>query len=130
MDKKNQISSQVALPISIDGKENVIQPSADALLMKTETICTDNGNYIVSQKDARGNIVTNTLDEDGNGRVEAVTDPAGNTIRYGYDESNRIESVIFEKEDPNDETNTIQYILIVLIMLIIKVISSRHEIVK
>ncbi|MBQ4620441.1 MAG: hypothetical protein IJB25_11285 [Clostridia bacterium] len=53
----------------------MIQPSADALLMKTETIYTDNGNYIVSQKDARGNIVTNTLDEDGNGRVEAVTDP-------------------------------------------------------
>ena len=58
-----------------NAKENVIQPSADALLMKTETIYTDNGNYIVSQKDARGNIVTNTLDEDGNGRVEAVTDP-------------------------------------------------------
>ena len=92
-----------------NAKENVIQPSADALLMKTETIYTDNGNYIVSRKDARGNIVTNTLDEDGNGRIEAVTDPAGNTIRYGYDESNRIESVIFEKEDPNDETNTIQY---------------------
>ena len=68
--------------------ENTIQPSADALFMKTQTTYTDNGNYIASQKDARGNVVTNAINS--NGKVTAVTDPAGNTIHYYYDNSNRV----------------------------------------
>ena len=87
--------------------ENVIQPASNQPFMKTVTVYTENGNYIVSQKDARGNIVTNTIDN--NDKVTAVTDPAGNTVHYGYDESNRIESVVFEKADPNDPEKTIQY---------------------
>ena len=67
---------------------NVFQPSADAPLMKTETVYSGNGNYVISQKDARGNVVTNIIDS--NGKVLSVTDPAGFTVNYAYDASNRV----------------------------------------
>ena len=71
--------------------ENIIQPSADALFMKTQTTYTDNGNYVASQKDARGLSVVNWLD--ANGKVLGVTDPEGNSVTYAYDNSNRITGV-------------------------------------
>ncbi len=73
---------------------NVVQPSADAPLMKTETVYSDNGNYVIAQKDARGNSVVNLLDT--NGRTISVTDPAGNSIFYAYDNSNRVIGVTSE----------------------------------
>jgi len=73
---------------------NVVQPSADAPLMKTETVYSDNGNYVIAQKDARGNSVVNLLDS--NGRTVSVTDPAGNSVFYAYDASNRVVGVTSE----------------------------------
>ena len=46
---------------------------------------------MTKQKDARGNEVTNTLD--GNGKVLSVTDPAGQSVGYTYDASNRVTKV-------------------------------------
>ena len=49
---------------------NVVQPSADAPLMKTETVYNDNGNYVISQKDVRGNSVVNLIDSNGRMDIE------------------------------------------------------------
>ena len=46
---------------------------------------------MTKQKDARGNEVTNTLD--GNGKALSVTDPAGQSVGYTYDASNRVTKV-------------------------------------
>ena len=62
--------------------------------MKTETVYSDNGNYVIAQKDARGNSVVNLLDS--NGRTVSVTDPAGNSVFYAYDASNRVVGVTSE----------------------------------
>ena len=45
----------------------------------------------MSDKDARVNEVTNTLD--ANGKVLSVTDPAGQSVGYTYDGSNRVTKV-------------------------------------
>ena len=86
---------------------NVVQPAEDAPLMKAETEYTNNGNYVVAQKDARGNSTSNFVDI--NGKVLFVTDPVGNSIHYGYDTSNRVTSVIFEKDDPDNSFQVIDY---------------------
>ena len=71
---------------------HTIQPADGQPLMKTETVYTENGNFAVSKKDARGNIVTNNID--ANGKLLSVTDPAGNTVSYTYDNSNRVTEVV------------------------------------
>ncbi|MBR6070891.1 MAG: RHS repeat protein, partial [Ruminococcus sp.] len=68
-----------------------IQENSTSPLIKTETEYTANGNYVTKQKDARGNEVTNTLD--ANGKVLSVTDPAGQSVGYTYDSSNRVTKV-------------------------------------
>ena len=70
---------------------NTIQENATSPLIRTETEYTANGNFVTKQKDARGNEVTNTLD--GNGKVLSVTDPAGQSVGYTYDASNRVTKV-------------------------------------
>ena len=70
---------------------STIQENATAPLIRTETEYTANGNYDAKQKDARGNEVTNTLD--ANGKVLSVTDPAGQSVGYTYDSSNRVTKV-------------------------------------
>ena len=70
---------------------STIQENASAPLIRTETEYTVNGNYLTKQKDARGNEVTNTLD--ANGKVLSVTDPAGQSVGYTYDSSNRVTKV-------------------------------------
>ena len=70
---------------------STIQENASAPLIRTETEYTANGNYVTKQKDARGNEVTNTLD--ANGKVLSVTDPAGQSVGYTYDSSNRVTKV-------------------------------------
>ena len=97
-EKKRHLALTSATPMGVksattydqyrNSTANVVQPSADAPLMKTETVYSDNGNYVSNHKDARGNIVTNTID--GNGKVFAVTDPSGFTVNYAYDASNRV----------------------------------------
>ena len=46
---------------------------------------------MTKQRDARGNEVVNTLDV--NGKLLSVTDPSGQSVNYGYDDSNRVTSV-------------------------------------
>ena len=69
----------------------VVQENASAPLIKTETEYTEDGNFVTKQRDARGNEVTNTLD--ANGKLLSVTDPAGQSVSYSYDASNRVTSV-------------------------------------
>ena len=68
-----------------------VQENASAPLIRTETEYTEDGNFVTKQRDARGNEVVNTLDE--NGKLLSVTDPAGQSVNYGYDDSNRVTSV-------------------------------------
>ena len=70
---------------------STIQENTSAPLIRTETEYTANGNYVTKQKDARGNEVSNTLD--ANGKVLSVTDPAGQSVGYTYDSSNRVTKV-------------------------------------
>jgi len=74
--------------------ENIVQPADGQPFMKTETVYTENGNYVASRKDARGNSVVNWLD--ANGKVLGVTDPEGNSVTYAYDNANRITGVTAE----------------------------------
>ena len=69
----------------------VVQENTSAPLIKTETEYTEDGNFVTKQRDARGNEVTNTLD--ANGKLLSVTDPAGQSVSYSYDASNRVTSV-------------------------------------
>ena len=68
-----------------------VQENASAPLIRTETEYTDDGNFVTKQRDARGNEVVNTLD--ANGKLLSVTDPSGQSVNYGYDDSNRVTSV-------------------------------------
>jgi len=102
--KKRHLQLSAATPMGVksattydqygNSTTNVVQPSADAPLMKTETVYSDNGNYVIAQKDARGNSIVNLLDS--NGRTISVTDPAGNSVFYAYDASNRVVGVTSE----------------------------------
>ena len=69
----------------------VVQENTSAPLIKTETEYTEDGNFVTKQRDARGNEVTNTLD--ANGKLLSVTDPAGQSVHYSYDASNRVTGV-------------------------------------
>ena len=69
----------------------VVQENTSAPLIKTETEYTEDGNFVTKQRDARGNEVVNTLDE--NGKLLSVTDPAGQSVHYSYDASNRVTGV-------------------------------------
>mgnify|MGYP002561904978 FL=1 len=68
-----------------------MQENASAPLIRTETEYTEDGNFVTKQRDARGNEVVNTLDV--NGKLLSVTDPSGQSVNYGYDDSNRVTSV-------------------------------------
>ena len=68
-----------------------VQENASAPLIRTETEYTEDGNFVTKQRDARGNEVTNTLD--ANGKLLSVTDPAGQSVHYSYDASNRVTGV-------------------------------------
>ena len=68
-----------------------VQENASASLIRTETEYTEDGNFLAKQKDTRGNEIVNTLD--ANGKLLSVTDPSGQSVNYGYDDSNRVTSV-------------------------------------
>ena len=68
-----------------------VQENASAPLIRTETEYTEDGNFVAKQRDACGNEVTNTLD--ANGKLLSVTDPAGQSVHYSYDSSNRVTGV-------------------------------------
>jgi len=70
---------------------STVQQDASGDFIRTETGYTDDGNYVRTQTDARGNTVTNEVDE--NGRVLSVTDPANKQVSYQYDASNRVTEV-------------------------------------
>ena len=60
--------------------------------IRTETAYTANGNYTASTKDARGNTVTQSVNQ-RDGSLTSVTDPAGQTVAYTYDASKRVTKV-------------------------------------
>ena len=89
---------------------STIQEDSTVPLIRTETEYTTNGNYVTKQKDARGNEVTNTLD--ANGKVLSVTDPAGQSVGYTYDSSNRVtkvETVYTQDGQPRTSKNEYTY---------------------
>ncbi len=69
----------------------VVQENTSAPLIRTETEYTEDGNFVTKQRDARSNEVVNILD--ANGKLLSVTDPAGQSVNYSYDASNRVTSV-------------------------------------
>ena len=60
--------------------------------IRTESTYTENGNYPASTKDARGNVVSQTVNPK-DGTLESVTDPTGQTVNYTYDASKRVTGV-------------------------------------
>ena len=60
--------------------------------IRTESTYTENGNYPASTKDARGNVVSQTVNPK-DGTLQSVTDPTGQTVNYTYDASKRVTGV-------------------------------------
>ena len=61
-------------------------------IVETSSVYTADGNYIVSQTDARGKTVTTVTDTD-KGTTESVTDPNGQVVNYTYDTLRRVTEV-------------------------------------
>ena len=60
--------------------------------VRTENTYTTDGNYTATTKDARGNVVTQSVNAN-DGTLTSVTDPTGQTVSYTYDASKRVTSV-------------------------------------
>ncbi len=60
--------------------------------IRTEATYTSDGNYPLTSKDARGNIVTRDTNA-YDGTVTKVTDPTGQAVTYAYDASKRVTAV-------------------------------------
>ena len=60
--------------------------------IRTESTYTSDGNYSASTKDARGNVVSQVVNQK-DGTLQSVTDPTGQTVNYDYDASKRVTGV-------------------------------------
>ena len=60
--------------------------------IRTENTYTSDGNYSAATKDARGNVVSQSVNPK-DGTLESVTDPTGQTVNYTYDASKRVTGV-------------------------------------
>ena len=58
--------------------------SSGSVVIETQTTYTSNQNYVATQKDARGKVVTSNIDLTA-GTLTSVTDPNGQTVNYQYD---------------------------------------------
>lgn len=68
------------------------QKSGDGAFIKSESTYTADGNYKVTSKDARGNVVFQNVNAT-DGTLQSVTDPNGQTVYYAYDASKRVTGV-------------------------------------
>ncbi len=84
----------------------------------SKTVYTDDGNYILSSIDERGNATSYTYytDENGdmNGQVKSITDPNGNTICYTYYDDGNVKDVFLDLNDngtcdSGETVNTFEY---------------------
>ena len=60
--------------------------------IRTESTYTADGNYSASTKDARGNVVSQVVNQK-DGTLQSVTDPTNQTVNYTYDASKRVTGV-------------------------------------
>ena len=60
--------------------------------IRTESTYIADGNYSASTKDARGNVVSQVVNQK-DGTLQSVTDPTGQTVNYDYDASKRVTGV-------------------------------------
>ncbi len=60
--------------------------------IRTENTYTSDGNYSASTKDARGNVVSQVVNQQ-DGTLQSVTDPTNQTVNYTYDASKRVTGV-------------------------------------
>ena len=60
--------------------------------IRTESTYTSDGNYSATTKDARGNVVSQVVNQK-DGMLQSVTDPTNQTVNYTYDASKRVTGV-------------------------------------
>ena len=60
--------------------------------IRTENTYTTDGNYAATTKDARGNVVTQSVNT-SDGTLTSMTDPTGQAVSYTYDASKRVTAV-------------------------------------
>ena len=101
-EKKKHLLKSTTSPLGIitaatyDNKGNPLtsqtKNSDASLVIETQTTYTTNKNYVATQKDARGKIVTSNIDLTA-GTLTSVTDPKGQTVNYQYDTLKRTTGV-------------------------------------
>ena len=101
-EKKKHLLKSTTSPLGIitastyDAKGNPLtsqtKNSDASLVIETQTTYTANKNYVATQKDARGKVVTSNIDLQ-TGLLNSVTDPKGQTVEYSYDEMKRTTGV-------------------------------------
>ena len=60
--------------------------------IRSEKTYTEDGNFALTAKDARGNTVTRSTNA-RTGELNSVTDPTGQTVNYAYDDAKRVTGV-------------------------------------
>lgn len=101
-EKKKHLLKSTTSPLGIvtantyDAKGNPLtgqtKNSNGSLVIETQTTYTANKNYVATQKDARGKVVTSNIDLTA-GTLTSVTDPKGQTVNYEYDALKRTTGV-------------------------------------
>ncbi len=98
-DRKKHLLKKSTSPLGIiseytyDNKGNPettqTRDAGSTAIVKAETAYTPDQNYVLTQKDARGKVITTQTDPQ-KGTTQSVTDPTGQTVSYAYDALRRI----------------------------------------
>ena len=101
-EKKKHLLKSTTSPLGImtaatyDDKGNPLtsqtKNSSGSMVIESQTTYTANQNYVATQKDARGKVITNNTDLT-KGTLTSVTDPKGQTVNYEYDDFKRTTGV-------------------------------------
>lgn len=75
--------------------------------IRSESTYTSDGNYALTTKDARGNVVARAANV-CDGTVSSVTAPTGQTVNYAYDASKRV-TAVSSAADGRNYKNTYAY---------------------
>ena len=101
-EKKKHLLKSTTSPLGIvtaatyDSKGNPLtaqtKNSSGSMVIETQTTYTPNQNYVATQKDARGKMVTSTIDQTA-GTLTSVKDPNEQVVNYEYDTLKRTTGV-------------------------------------
>lgn len=115
-EKKKHLLVKSSSPLDIqqaytyDSKGNVLtqqtQNSTASTFIKGATAYTADQNYVATQTDARGKVVTSTINPT-TGTLTSVQDPNGQTVNYTYDSLKRVTGVQATAVAVNEQGNSV-----------------------